>query len=289
MALSISNFRIKTKHYLFAVLATYIIFCQSCMMMRTSPKKTILFFKESNISFIDKTVTIDQHQIHYIATGQEINPTLIFIHGSPGSWDAFKKYLADPLLLQKYHMIAIDRPGFGHSNFGKAENLRTQSLRIRAFLKIIDIKKPIALIGHSLGGPLIVEIAIRNPNDYKHLVILSGSIDPDAEKKEKWRNFINKKPFRYLIPGALRPANDELWWLKQDLVDMKPFLKEVTCPITLIHGTKDRLVPFSNVGFMQKEFINSKDIHIIAIDKADHFIPWSHFEIIRNALLALKL
>jgi hypothetical protein len=23
---------------------------------------------------------------------------------------------------------------------------------------------------------------------------------------------------RYLIPGALRPSNDELWWLKKDLV-----------------------------------------------------------------------
>ncbi|RTY82386.1 alpha/beta hydrolase [Flavobacterium sp. ZB4P23] len=60
-------------------------------------------------------------------------PDLFFIHGSPGSWNAFKEYFQDALLLKKYRMIAIDLSGFGFSDFGDAENLRVQSQRISKF------------------------------------------------------------------------------------------------------------------------------------------------------------
>jgi pimeloyl-ACP methyl ester carboxylesterase len=59
----------------------------------------------------------DGHNLHYIETGNAQKPTLI-LHGSPGSWNAFKEYLQDTTLLKKYRMIAIDRPGFGYSDFG---------------------------------------------------------------------------------------------------------------------------------------------------------------------------
>ena len=55
----------------------------------------------------------------------------------------------------------------------------------------------------------------------------------------------------------------------------------------IIHGTKDQLVPFSNVPFMEKELINAKSIDVIAIEGANHFIPWEHFDVIRDRLLVL--
>lgn len=283
------TFRFKIKYILFGLLFSYIIFCQSCMMMRTSPKKTKDFFDTAQIGFLDKKVTVDDHTLHYIQTGSGNKPTLVFIHGSPGSWDAYKNYLIDPLLLQKYRMISIDRPGFGHSEFGEAQDLKTQAQLLRDFLKTIDNNQSIALIGHSMGGPLIVKMATEEPLNYKHLIILSGSVDPGAEKPEKWRYVLKMKPIRYLIPGAMRPANDELWWLKQDLVDMEPFLKNITCDVTIIHGTKDRLVPYSNVAFMKRGFVNAKSIHVISIQDADHFIPWNDYKTIQKALLELKL
>jgi hypothetical protein len=39
---------------------------------------------------------------------------------------------------------------------------------------------------------------------------------------------------------------------------------------------------------MQKELVNAK-IDTLSIKNADHFIPWSHYEIIRKALLELKI
>lgn len=280
--------RNKIKVILFSTLVFYIIICQSCMTMRSSKSKTKTFFKESHTTYIDSTIAIGESKIHFIQTGKEDLPTLFFVHGSPGSWNNFQDYLKDTLLLKKYRMISIDRPGFGFSNFGKAQDLYEQSNVIEQFVEKIKNGNDIYLIGHSYGGPAIVKMAIDKPNDYKQIVILAGAIDPNAENAETWRPVFMSKPLRYLIPGALRPANDELWWLKNDLFRMKPNLKKVTTSVIIIHGTKDRLVPFSNVDFMKKEFINAKSVEEISIKDADHFLPWSHYEIIRNKLLDLN-
>ena len=281
-------FHFKKRYLAYIFMFLYIVLCQSCMTMRFSNKEAIKFFADSQTIFEDKTIVFDGYKIHYVETGNSQNPTLFFIHGSPGSWNAFKEYLKDTLLLKKYRMIAIDRPGFGFSDFGDAQNLKVQSQRISEFIKKIDNKKPLILVGHSVGGPVVVQLAVDNPSLYKRLVILAGSLDPKAENPEKWRTVIKTKPLRYLIPGALRPSNDELWWLKQDLVALEPKLKKIICDVTIIHGTKDALVPYINMAFMKKMFVNAKSVDTITIEKANHFIPWSHYEIVRNALLNIQ-
>ncbi|UPT71375.1 MAG: alpha/beta hydrolase [Flavobacterium sp. JAD_PAG50586_2] len=266
----------------------YLIFCQSCMRMRMNSKETKEFFTASKTAYIDSSKEINGFTIHYIETGKKDASTLLFVHGSPGSWDAYKDYLKDSLLLSKYRMIAIDRIGFGYSDFGKAENLSTQSSIIEKFTKLTTNGKPIYLIGHSLGGPTIVQMAAEKPNDYATLVILAGSVDPKAETPENWRVIVKAKPFRYLVPGALRPANDELWYLKNDLYDLEAELKNLTSKVIIVHGTKDQLVPYSNVAFMRREFVNAKSLEIISIKDADHFIPWTHFKEIRDVLFKLE-
>ena len=278
----------KMKTVFFSLAICYLIFCQSCMKMRMTSKETKTFFTTAKTDYIDSSMEIDGYTIHYIETGNKNASTLFFVHGSPGSWDAYKDYLKDSLLLSKFRMIAIDRIGFGYSNFGEAENLKTQSYIIDKFAKLTANGKPIYLIGHSLGGPTIVQMAAEKPNDYTALVILAGSVDPKAETPEKWRAIIKAKPIRYIIPGALRPANDELWWLKSDLYDLKPKLQNITSKVIIIHGTKDQLVPYSNVAFMQREFVNAKSLEIISIKNANHFIPWEHFKEIRDVLYKLE-
>ncbi len=266
----------------------FLIFSQSCVRMRMSKVETKSFFENNKTVFNDSTIHFRDFDIHFLQTGQKSLPTLYFIHGSPGSWDAFKTYLNDADLLQKYRMIAIDRPGFGFSNFGEAQNLEVQAERIKMFIDKMDNQKPIALIGHSLGGPLVARLGSDYPNLAQNIVILAGAVDPKAETPEKWRPVLMSKPLRYLIPGALRPSNDELWWLKDDLILMKPLLKNITAQVVIIHGTKDSLVPFSNLKFMVLAFENAKKIDTIPIENADHFIPWSHFEIVKKALLGLR-
>ena len=132
-------------------------------------------------------------------------------------------------------------------------------------------------------------MATNHPALFSNLVVLAGAIDPKAETPELWRRLLLAKPLRYLISGALRPSNDELWWLKKDLYEMEPNLKNITSKVTIIHGTKDPLVPYRNMAYMNKMFVNAKSIESISIENANHFIPWEHFELIRNTLLNLKI
>lgn len=280
--------RHKMKTIFFSLILCYLVFCQSCMRMRMTSKETKTFFTASKTEYIDSSKEINGYTIHYIETGKKDAPTLFFVHGSPGSWDAYKDYLKDTLLLSKYRMIAIDRIGFGYSNFGEAQNLRTQANIIEQFSQLTSNGKPIYLVGHSLGGPTIVQMAADKPNDYIGLIILAGSVDPKAETPENWRLFVKAKPVRYLIPGALRPANDELWYLKSDLYELKPKLENITSKVIIIHGTKDQLVPYSNVKFMTREFVNAKTLQVITIKDANHFIPWEHFKEIRDVLYKLE-
>ena len=90
------------------------------------------------------------------------------------------------------------------------------------------------------------------PKYTKALLILAGALDPAAEKPEKWRPFLFKTPLNLLVPGALRPSNEELWYLKKDLVDMKTDFEKITCPVYIMHGTKDVLVDYSNVAYAKK-------------------------------------
>lgn len=276
------------KYLVVGLLFSYILLCQSCMTMRMTPKETQAYFDTSQVGFTSKTFTIQRHTLHYVETGNPDNPTLFFVHGSPGSWDAFKSYLTDSILLKKFRMVAVDRPGFGYSDFGDAQDLETQSALIEKLIVQIDNGKPVVLVGHSLGGPVIVKIATDEPESFAHLVVLAGSVNPRMETPEIWRMVLKAKPVRYLIPGALRPSNDELWWLKEDLYDLQPKLKNISCGVTIIHGTKDPLVPYANMAFLQKRLVNASSVDTISIKGANHFIPWEHFELIRNTLANLK-
>ena len=95
------------------VLGGWLILAQSCFTFRTADAKAISKFQEDGILLKTVAVKQDGFPIHYVQTGNDSLPTLIFIHGTPGSWNAFEMYLRDSLLRAHYRMISIDRPGFG--------------------------------------------------------------------------------------------------------------------------------------------------------------------------------
>ncbi len=277
--------RFKKRYALYVLLVGYILFCRSCMTMRSSPSETAAFFKENKIDYVDRTVEVNERKIHYIQTGKTDAPTLVFMHGSPGSWDAYKSYLIDSILLENYRIIAPDRPGFGTSGFRKSLALQPQAKLLNGLLSKLENGKPTTLIGHSYGGPLIVEMALDDPDLYKNLVILAGSLDPEVEEPENWRKPLTWFPINFLIPGSLKPSNDELWMLKEDLKQLKPRLNELTQRTLIIHGNQDELVPYANVSYMKKEFSNVDSLKVITIENENHFMVWTQGKLITEAIL----
>jgi pimeloyl-ACP methyl ester carboxylesterase len=230
---------------------------------------------------------VDGHHLHYAMTGNESLPTIFFVHGTPGSWDAFEKYLKDRDLLHKFRLVSIDRPGFGYSDFGNPEHLAAQSQIISPLFAQLHNGQPMFIAGHSLGGPMIVKLVADNPGVFSGMVIISGSIDPAEEKPEKWRPILYKTPLNYFVPGALRPSNEELWYLKKDLVDLKKDFPRITCAVYFIHGAADDWVPPGNVEYGKKMLINASHVEETLIPGANHFIPWTKFNEIKQVLLKL--
>ncbi len=269
------------------ILVIWLVLAQSCMSFRMSDSEAKEKFKAKGVDVVINTITLNNRHLHYLKTGNDTLPTIVFVHGTPGSWDAFENYLEDPGLLQKFRMVSIDRPGFGHSDYGKPLNLAEQSVIISPLFDYIKNGKPLYLVGHSLGGPMVVKLAADNPGKIAALVLLAGSNDPAQEEPEKWRPVLYKTPLTYFVPGAMRPSNEELWYLKTDLVYLKKDFPKITCPVYIVHGQKDNMVPIANVDYDKKMLVNASHIEELIFPDANHFIPWTRFKQIRELLLKL--
>ncbi|MEO5683493.1 MAG: alpha/beta hydrolase [Chitinophagaceae bacterium] len=269
------------------VLILWLIMAQSCMTFRMSDTEAKEKFTARGVPVVINTLTVNKRKLHYVKTGSDSLPSIIFVHGTPGSWDAFETYLQDKDLLQKFRMISIDRPGFGYSDFGKALNLAQQSVIISPLLDYIKNDQPVYLVGHSLGGPMIIKLAADNPGRIAALVLLAGSNDPAQETPEKWRPVLYKTPLTYLVPGALRPSNEELWYLKKDLVNLQDDFPKVTCPVYIVHGLKDNMVPPANIAYDKKMLVNAARVEELIFPDANHFIPWTRYTQVKDLLLKL--
>lgn len=282
------RFMIRSCMVIGILLLGWIIVAPGCMTFRKADKDMITTFQQKGVPLHVNTQRVQGRNIHYASTGNDTLPTIVFIHGTPGSWDAFANYMEDSLLLHQYRMVSIDRPGFGYSDFGEAEHLVRQSELMSPVLQKLNNGKPMYLAGHSLGGPMIIQLAADNPALFKGLVMISGSVDPAEEKREKWRPWLFKTPLSFLVPGAFRPSNRELWYLKKDLIDLQTQFPKIECPVYFIHGAADTWVPPGNVAYAKKLLINSSGIHELMIPGANHFIPWTKFKEIREVLLKLN-
>jgi pimeloyl-ACP methyl ester carboxylesterase len=278
---------------LLRVLAGFLLVLLVCAQLffrfRTSDADAISQFKANGVALTPVYLPVNNRTMHYVVTGQDTLPTIVFIHGSPGSWDAFEKYLRDKDLLLKYRLISIDRPGFGYSDFGKAVNFNEQGILLSAVLKKIQNGRSITLVGHSLGGPMVLKLAAENKElPIRNVVVLAGSVEPAMEEPEKWRTILGVFPLRYFIPGAMRPSNTELLMFKKDVYGLADDFPKVTANVVLMHGDSDQLVPPHNALYAQAHLTNAKSVKLVWLKHENHFIPWTRFEDIKAQLLQLS-
>jgi pimeloyl-ACP methyl ester carboxylesterase len=280
----------KSMYIIAIILIAWIIFAQSCMKFRISDSKAKEQFAAENVTLYTETIVSNKFKLHFAKTGNDTLPTLFFVHGSPGSWDAFSVYMKDKDLLARYRMISVDRPGFGYSQFGDAKNLSAQSAIISPLLTYIKNGKPIYIIGHSLGGPMAVKLVADNPGIFKGMILLAASVDPAEEAPEKWRGFLYNSPFQYLLPGAFRPSNTEIWHLKKDLAPLSKQFASITCNVWIVHGDKDKFVPVGNADYAKKMLVNAKSVQVKILKDAPHFIPWNPwYKFIKEILVDLPV
>ena len=256
-----------------------------CVQLRMSDKKVKAYFAGSPVQPVF-AFTKAAHSIHYVSLGADTLPMVVFVHGSPGSWDAFIGFFKDSLLRQQARIISVDRPGFGKSNLGKPErSLKAQAASLVPILEMNQSATLPVLVGHSLGGPLIARLAMDYPQLVGSLVLVAPSVDPALEPKEWYRKVGDFLLVRPLLPAEIDVSNQEILPLRGELTRMLPRWSALTLPITVIQGEKDQLVPAANAGFVKKSAVNAP-VKVVMIPGMNHFIPWERPDVIREAILS---
>lgn len=280
----------KTVFVIIAILILWVLIAPGCMTFRMSDERAIRNFAKKGLDLKSDYITVNGHQVHYVTVGNDSLPTLVLIHGSPSAWSAFINYMQDPALLFHYRLVAIDRPGFGYSEFGEAMTLEQQSIQLVAVVSHIKNGKPVFLAGHSLGGPLVIKMAADAPDQFKGIMLIAGSVDPELEPRESWRFIMETFPLNHFLPGSFKPSNTELVFFKEEVKTLETDFPRVTAPVYLVHGSKDSWVPPGNVDFAKSRLVNSPDVHTRMIPGGTHFIPWTHHkEIVEEMIRMAKL
>ena len=138
-----------------------------------------------------------------------------------------------------------------------------------------------------MGGPVISRLVMDYPNLVDGLILVAPSISPALEPSNSWRIVLDYPPFRWLTPTAFRVCNQEIIPLKSELLEMKNRWETITCPVTIIQGTLDPLVPKGNADFAKERLVNSSNVQLKMVEEGNHFILWSEIPLIRNAVLEM--
>lgn len=277
------------KNYFF--LFTLLLIClsiSSCTVLqwRKSDQEIQQKFKDlkiaSAISYF-KVDSLDLNiRIQTINTGVK-NINLVFFHGAPSSLSTWEGYLMDSILRKTTNMYAIDRPGYGYSNFGK--EITSIDVQAKIMSAIINDKKlnNVIVIGSSYGGPLAARVGFLNTN-VKAVVMISPAIDPTNEKDIWASRFTQWKLTRWLVPTAYRVAGDEKKAHAKELAFIKNDWKSIHIPILHFHGDSDDLVPYENINFSKENFQN---IEVISVSEKGHELAWKDSDIIIQRLVKL--
>ena len=125
----------------------------------------------------DKYVTVDGLKLRYIEEGE--GPAVLLLHGASlgSSADVFIRNLT-PLARAGFRAIAFDQPGFGLSGVPADHSAAYRRDSIPKFMDALGLKKA-ALVGHSQAGNPAVQLALKDPARYSHIVVLgTGSLLP---------------------------------------------------------------------------------------------------------------
>jgi 2-hydroxy-6-oxonona-2,4-dienedioate hydrolase len=266
---------------------------------------------EENTSKRIKTKNWD---IHYHEAGKG-HPVILVHGGGPGAsgWSNFHPNI--PYLSERFHVFAIDLPGWGKSQSVKYDQ-RNNSGVLAEFIETLGLSQ-VAVVGNSMGGSSCIRLAYERPELVTHLVTLGSSagvpsiFDPVGLSEgvkaleaayfhpgtDSMRNFISVMAFdsRYATDEFVqervrlltsRPDHIEGWISGhgKPMVPVDPTrLASIKAPALLIHGRDDRTVPFTAALYLVR---NIPDARMLLITRCGHWVQLEHTDDFNSAVAA---
>ena len=267
-------------------------------------------------------VTVDGRRLHYEIAGN--GPDLVLIHGASGSLRDMTFGLRDRLT-DRFRVIAVDRPGLGHSDSLEETSLVAQARHIKAGLAQLGVTEPVVL-GQSYGGSVALAWALEGGP--KALILVGSPSMPGPGKLDPWYRLTATWPGRQMAiplasafvpqsyvaavtaaifapdpvpPGyedhigaaltlrreTLRANTSQINALRAELVTMEPRYPSLTLPVELIHGTVDTIVPLDIHSAPLSQLLPNAAVTVIP--GAGHMPHHTHTEEVIAAILRATL
>lgn len=125
-------------------------------------------------AYTEGVFTVGEQQIHYVEAGKKGRQIALLIHGWSSSWYATSPLLGQ--LAQRFHVIAVDLPGYGQSPSLKETTTIPKYADLLAELIGQISDGPVVLVGHSMGGMISLTLALSHPILVERMVLLSPTI-----------------------------------------------------------------------------------------------------------------
>lgn len=232
---------------------------------------------------MEKQIYINNKSITYTDEGQ--GQTLVLLHGyleTKEVWTRFAKKLS-----KTFRVITIDLPGHGKSDvIAKTHSMNLMAETVNNLLLELNIEI-CTIIGHSMGGYVLLAFAQLFPQKLNRLVLFHSSVYSDTDEKKKNRlreiEFIQQGKLDLIVNSNLPDtfANENHILFSQTIETMKAMavksnpegvcsilrgmmerndqqemIKNFKKPMLFIFGRKDNYIPVEVGEKMEK--INNK-------------------------------
>lgn len=209
-----------------------------------------------------------------LAVGREDGPLVLFVHGTPGDAEGWGHLLASERLSRRARLMAVDRPGWGASGGKLRPALADQAAALADVAEAFPSNRPVIVVGHSLGGPIVARLAVDRPELVGGVVLVSPALDPALEETTWYQAVARWRVVRWAVPEALRRADDELKPLKGELEALEGLWSRWRVPVVVVQGEKDSLVPAENADFAERVLPAGPATRVVRLKRQGHLIPW---------------
>jgi pimeloyl-ACP methyl ester carboxylesterase len=222
-----------------------------------------------------RTIKVRNLDIFYREAGPKDAPAVLLLHGFPTSSQMFRNLI--PALADKYHVVAPDYPGFGHSSMPPRDKFAYTFDHladvVEEFTETIGLSN-YALYVQDYGAPVGYRLASRNPERTTAIVVQDGNaydegLDNDfwkplktyweeptnQAKRDALRGFLNVEATRWQYThGVPHPefVAPDVWTTDQYLLDRQGN-DEIQLDLFLSYGSNPPLYPKWQAYFRQHQ------------------------------------
>jgi pimeloyl-ACP methyl ester carboxylesterase len=124
-----------------------------------------------------KTIDVDGTSVFYREAGERSAPALLLLHGFPTSSHMFRDLI--PLLADRFHIVAPDLPGFGHSGIPKTASFAGIAETIGRFTEVVGLSR-FAIYIFDYGAPTGLRMALKHPERITAIITQNGNAYEDG-------------------------------------------------------------------------------------------------------------